>query len=77
MQGRKPATKASMAALNGAVIIATNDKGQVHSIVLTPELARQLSKQLPSMAALADSITENPNAVFDLRPQNSQNKLLL
>ena len=47
---RKPSDKLQVAAVTGAVVIATPDG---YSIVVTPRIALELGKQLPGLAHLA------------------------
>ncbi|MDR3572823.1 MAG: hypothetical protein P4L50_03095 [Anaerolineaceae bacterium] len=53
-KNRTPATQTTLAAVAGAVIIHTVDG----NVVLSPALARDVAKQLPSLADLANVITE-------------------
>lgn len=52
----EPQNKATLAAGNGAVFIATPDK---NFIVLAPDTARQIAKHLPSLADLAEKLKDH------------------
>lgn len=52
---RRPARKAKLAAVSGGVVIHDN----AMFVVLTPSLARQIAKELPSLAALADGLKDS------------------
>ena len=51
---RKPSDKLQVAALTGAVLMATPDG---HNIVITPKVAIELAKQLDGMAQLAGGMS--------------------
>lgn len=47
---RKPATAGNLVALTGAILIHTTDG----NVVLTPQLARDMAKQIPQLANQAE-----------------------
>lgn len=50
---RRPATAGHLVALSGAILIHTQDG----NVVITPQLARDMAKQIPQLANQAESET--------------------
>jgi hypothetical protein len=62
LKPRRPCNAANLAVVTGAVVIHTPDG----SVVLTPNLARDIAAQLPSLANLSESAVLQHDA--DLLP---------